>query len=307
MRRTLTTAIALVTLLTVLAVPAAAGPRTTFPDVIPLPTGFQPEGIVIGNGTDFYVGSLADGSIYKGSVLTGEGEVLVSGEAGGIAVGLAFDGRRNVVWAAGGPVGNVVAYDATTGAKVFEAQLGPGFVNDAIVAHDGLYLTNSFAPELYRLPLTGSSLPDPAAVETIALSGEFEFLPGEFNTNGIETTPDGKGLIIVHSSLGKLYRVDTVSGEATEIDLGPGSVASGDGLVRIGRTLYVVQNFFNQIAEIRLDGGARSGTITDVITDPDFRIPTTADIRGGAIYAVNARFDTAPTPDTEYEVVRVRR
>jgi hypothetical protein len=34
-------------------------------------------------------------------------------------------------------------------------------------------------------------------------------------------------------------------------------------------------------------------------------VPTTIAAFGDALYAVNARFDTPPTPDTDYDVVRV--
>lgn len=43
------------------------------------------------------------------------------------------------------------------------------------------------------------------------------------------------------------------------------------------------------------------------ITDPRFRIPTTAAAWGDRLYLPNARFDVEPTPDTEYDVVAVRQ
>ena len=43
------------------------------------------------------------------------------------------------------------------------------------------------------------------------------------------------------------------------------------------------------------------------ITDPAFDVPTTVDDFGKSLYVVNARFTTTPTPDTEYNVVRVHR
>jgi hypothetical protein len=48
-------------LLLVLALPVAA--EHPFSEIIPLPTGFQPEGITTGNGTEFFAASLADGAI----------------------------------------------------------------------------------------------------------------------------------------------------------------------------------------------------------------------------------------------------
>jgi sugar lactone lactonase YvrE len=101
--------------------------------------------------------------------------------------------------------------------------------------------------------------------------------------------------------------VDPTTGTATRIDLGTGSVPNGDGILLQGKTLYVVQNVLNQIAVVKLDPDFTSGTIVDTITSPSFRVPTTIAKFGDALYAVNARFDTPPTPDSEYEVVRVTR
>lgn len=44
-----------------------------------------------------------------------------------------------------------------------------------------------------------------------------------------------------------------------------------------------------------------------MITDADFDIPTTVMSFANGRYAVNARFTTPVTPDTEYGVVRVDR
>ena len=49
-----------------------AGAEQVFPKNLALPNGIQPEGIATGRGTDFFVGSLADGRIYKGDLRTGE-------------------------------------------------------------------------------------------------------------------------------------------------------------------------------------------------------------------------------------------
>jgi hypothetical protein len=67
----------------------------------------------------------------------------------------------------------------------------------------------------------------------------------------------------------------------------------------------VVQNAFNQVAVIRLSPDYSSGEVTDLITSPLFRVPTTIAGFGSKLYVVNARFGTPPTPDTDYEVVLV--
>jgi hypothetical protein len=292
-----------------LAPPANAG--NPGPEIIPLPDGFRPEGIVLARSPYGYAGSLADGAIYRFNLLTGEGSLLVAGAEGRVAVGLAYDKHTNYLFVSGGTTGNAYVYDATTGAEASVYQLtteDTTFINDAIVTREAVYFTDSSRPVYYRLPLSpGGGLPEPTAVEEIPLGGDFVFVPGAFNSNGIEATPGGRWLLIVHSSRGELYRVEPETGVATLIDLGGGAVPSGDGLLRDGHTLYVVQNFLNQIAVIDLGAEFSEGAITEVISDPNFRIPTTIAGLGPYLYVVNARFDTPPAPDTEYEVVRIDR
>ena len=287
-----------------------AAPAQAFPDVIPLPNGFQPEGIASGNGTTFYVGSIPTGAIYRGDLRTGEGAILVQAQAGRSATGLKYDPRTGLLFVAGAGTGYAYIYNGQTGANVAAIQLttSPSFINDVIVTRDAAYFTNSSQPELYRVPLDNNGEPLLTS-ETIPLSGDYQFdpTPNVFNANGIAATPNGKTLIIVNTVDGALYTVDPESGVATRIDLGGAAVVNGDGILLQGKTLYVVQNFFNRIAVVDLSPDLTSGTIVDTITSSNFRIPTTIARFGDSLYAVNARFDTPPTPNTEYNVVRVPR
>jgi sugar lactone lactonase YvrE len=310
-------------LLLAVASPGSTADRSPYPEVIPLPTGFQPEGIVVGAGSSFFVGSLVDGTIWKGDLRTGRGEVLVTPSDVRTAVGMDDDRGGSRLFVAGGPFGAAYVYDTRTGETLASYQLTGEltFVNDVIVTRDAAYFTDSFRPVLYKLPLgRGGALPDQSEIEEISLTGDYQlleplldFLP--INSNGIVATPSGKWLIIAHTALGKLYRVDPATGEATEIDLGGAAVPSGDGLVLAGRTLYVVQNFLNQIGVVDLDPGFTTGTVGEAIVSEAFRIPTTADRFGSSLYAVNARFDVAPppfvgtlpSPGVEFEVVKVGR
>ena len=281
-----------------------------FPDVIPLPNGFRPEGIAVGTGSTFYVGSIPTGAVYRGDLRTGEGEVLVPAQSGRAAIGLKYDERTGLLFVAGGPTGFAFVYDGETGESVGAIQLTtlPSFINDVVITNDAAYFTNSFQPFLYRVPLENNGeLPATPTVEEIPLGGDYQFTPGAFNANGIAATPNGKTLIIVNSTEGALYTVDPNTGVATRIDLGTGAVPNGDGILLQGKTLYVVQNQLNQIAVIRLNADLTAGEIVETITSPNFRVPTTIARFGNSLYAVNARFGTPPTPDTEYEVVRVRR
>jgi len=279
-----------------------------FPELIPLPNAFQPEGIASGSGTTFFVGSIPTGAVYRGDLLTGEGAVLVPVQAGHNSIGLKYDPRTELLFVAGGTTGKAFIYDAVSGANIAEIQLTPppAFINDVVITTDAAYFTNSSQPVLYKVPLTNTGeLPSLPVSVALPLSSEFQFIPGAFNANGIDALPNGKTLIIVNSSTGTLYQVDAASGHASRIDLGTGSVPRGDGILLRGKTLYVVQNALNQVAVVELSSDLSTGEIASLLTSPLFRVPTTIAGFGDALYVVNARFGTPPTPDTEYEVVLV--
>jgi sugar lactone lactonase YvrE len=281
--------------------------KERFPEVIQLPTGFRPEGIEIGNGTTFYVGSVANGAIYRGDLRTGNGAILVPGVAGRAATGIELD-DHNRLFVAGAGTGNAYVYDASTGALIRTYGLGTPpatFINDVVVTNGAAYFTDSRQPVLYRVPIAPNGTLGDA--ETIPLGGDYEHVDGQFNLNGIDATPNGKALVAVQSFGGKLYRIDPASGDATLISLGGASVPNGDGILLDGKTLFVVQNQLNQVAVIALDPALSAGQIITLITDSDFSVPTTVDEFGSRLYAVNARFGQ-PNPDLlPYEVVQVRK
>ena len=290
--------------------PALKLSANTWPVTINLPNGWLPEGVVAGRGHVIYAGSRRHGAIYAADLRTGQGFVAVPPQQGRIAVGLAFDRRTNYIFVAGGPAGAAYVYDASTGESLQAYQLagpGPTFVNDAVVTRDAAYLTDSLQPVIYRIPLgPGGRLPEPGAVATMPLGGEYQHLPG-FNANGIESTPAGDRLILVQSNIGLLFNVDPNTGEAATIDLGGYSVTAGDGILLQGKTLYVVRNQLNLIAEIKLAPGHSSGSLVDEHTNPNFDIPTTLDRFGDGLYVVNARFSSGTSPDLTYTIVRLER
>lgn len=282
---------------------AAGGPA--FPGTITLPRGFQPEGIAI-RGNTFYVGSIPTGAIYRGNLRTGAGAVFVQGATGRAAIGIELD-NRNRLFVAGGPTGQAFVYNARTGALIRSYMLAsaPTFINDVVVTRRGAYFTDSRQARLYRVAIgPGGRLA--ATVQTIPLAPPFQ-LQGAFNANGIDATPNGRWLIIVQSSTGKLFRVDPTTGATTEISLGGESVPNGDGILLDGRTLYVVQNQLNRIAVIRLNATLTSGRVVTRITDTRFAVPTTIDDHGRRLYAVNARFGASSPSTTDYQVVQVRK
>ncbi|MGH1552615.1 hypothetical protein ACRAWF_12565 [Streptomyces sp. L7] len=85
--------------LTALAVTAGTGTAransstaaAAWPTEFPLPNGWLPEGIAIGSRPYAYMGSRANGAIYRTDLRTGEGKVLSEGATGLVSVGLKLD------------------------------------------------------------------------------------------------------------------------------------------------------------------------------------------------------------------------
>jgi sugar lactone lactonase YvrE len=300
MRRIVLAAVAAVLLV---AVPAGAAP---FPDRIDLPDGFAPEGITIAPGGIFYTGSLLNGAIFRGSVRTGEGSVFIPPQEGRVAVGMKF--HRGLLFVAGGDTGDAYVYDATSGADVrLYSFTETGFINDVIVTRDAAWFTDSFNPVLYKVPLDRTGRPgDQSDVEVLPLTGDIVFGP-DFNTNGIEATPDGSTLIIVQTNTGKLFTVDAQTGVTSEIDLGSDNVSLGDGLLLDRFNLYVVQGFLNVVAKVHLAPDLSSGVVVSRTGDEGFDIPTTVAEFQNRLYLVNARFTTPPAPDVEYWITKIRK
>lgn len=286
-----------------LAPAAAAAPP--FPETVSLPDGFAPEGIESGRGTTFFVGSLAGGAVYRGDLRTGDGSVLVPADDT-VAVGLFYETARDRLWVAGGATGELRVYDAS-GGRLLETYVFPdaGFLNDVTIARHAVYATDSVNPQLAVVPLgPGGRLPSPSDAGTLPLTGDITYREG-FNANGIVSAQGGRWLVLVQSNTGRLFRVDPVTGVTRGIALGGADLVNGDGLELRGRTLYAVQNRDNQVAAVTLGPSLLSGTVRSVITDADLDVPTTVTVTAGRLWAVNARFGTAPTPTTEYDVVRL--
>jgi sugar lactone lactonase YvrE len=268
----------------------------SFPETFPVPAGSQPEGIASGKGTTLYVGSRANGSVYRADARTGRGAVLVPGQPGRGAFGLKR--RGGALYVAGGPTGFGYVYDARTGANRGAHDFDGQFVNDVVVTRKAAYFTDSNKPFLYVWP-RGRRAGEPYA---LPITGDFVYGEG-LNANGIAAARGGRTLILVASATGALYTADARTGVTKRIDAPP--VVNGDGLLLRGRTLHVVQNRLNKIAVLRLDRRLTRARLVTELTDPDFDVPTTIAALGRRLYAVNARFSSPQTPETTYDVVKV--
>jgi hypothetical protein len=284
-----------------------------FPGEIALPAGFQPEGIAVGRGATFYVGSLTDGTVLRGDLRTGATTILTEPVGPFSTIGVEVD-PWNRVWVAGGVSGTGRVYDGSSGellaAYSFTAPF-ESFVNDVLVTPSAAYFTDSGTandpdpaqfrlagePRLFVVPLgPGGALGDPASVATVPVDAPDITFP---NLNGIEWVP-GHGLVVGHTAGEVLFWVDPATGATDPVDLAVPLVGN-DGIVGRGATLYVVENALAQISVLRVSADG-SATVTDVLPVVGSDTPTTAGLFGSALYAVDARFDAGTGP---YAVFRV--
>lgn len=283
-----------------LAAPAVAAPPEK---LIVLPGAKSAEGITAGRGTTFYAGDLFAGDIYRGDVRRGTAELFIDVPAGRNAIGMSADVRHDLLFVAGGFTGQAYVYDLRAGKTVAVyqfAEANAGMVNDVTMTADGAWFTDSLQAKLYFVPV--GHFGRLGEVRTLALTGPAGDTSGEFNNNGITTSPDSRSLIVAHSTRGELAKVDPRTG-ASETISGV-SVPGADGIVRAGRTMWVVHS--NQVSRFRLNHNTTAGVPEKVITSPLFQSVTTAAKFGGRLAVVNAKFDTGfpPTAD-QYEVVVV--
>lgn len=281
---------------------AAPADATHFRDtylINPAGTAADPDVFPEGVATDrrhFYVGSTTDGTIYRGRLSGKVARPFLLGNADrSQAIGLAVDAGK--LFVAGGMTGKVFVYNIRSkrliGSFVVPNPGDPTFVNDLDVAPDGsVYVTDSFRPTLFRIDPGDYRNTSP---QTLTVFRDFTGtvlpqLPG-FNLNGVVATPNGKFLILANSAAESLYRVRLRDKQVREIGL-PHTPVAGDGLVLLGRRLYVVerQGDIGLLVKVRLNSRFSSGHVLSRTTYPSFNDPTTAAFARGRLLVVNSQF-----------------
>ena len=209
--------------------------------------------------------------------------------------------RRERLFVAGGTGGDGRVVSALTGRILvnYEFTTADSFVNDVVLGDDAAFFTDTRNPVLYVVPVgRHGSLPDPTGFQTLPLPPEL------IGLNGIAETPDRRALLVIQSSTGTLFRIDTSTGAATPVDLAGENLGNGDGLLLDGRTLYAVQNRLNTVAVVRMSRDGTSGTVLGRVTDPSFDVPTTVAKFFDRLYLPNARFGADP-PATTFTAVAI--
>jgi hypothetical protein len=223
-------------------------------------------------------------------------------------VGLLVDDARNTVWvtnsdpgaglrtaaATQGKLAAIATYDATTGEPKAYYDLGSlsagaHFANDiALDAAGNAYITDSFAPLVYKIDTTGKA--SIFAQSPLFLAGD------GFNLNGIAWLEDGYLLVGKYNS-GELFRISTTDPTDIQPVKLPEALAGADGIHLIdSEHLLVVQNLgVDRTVELTSTDGWQSATILREEAS-EISMPTAAATVGDDIYVLNSRLDTLFDP-----------
>ncbi len=173
------------------------------------------------------------------------------------------------------------------------------FANDATVdAAGNIYVTNSFSPVIYRIT------PEYQVSEFLRSQ---RFAGDGFQLNGIDAFrgPDGEQVLIVaNSTQGTLTRIPLADPAAMQTVQLPGDAKlfSADGVTRItdGELVVIANSPVQAQGEgedvpptayfLRSDDHWLSARITRRELR-DWQFPTTADLRGGQVYALSAKLN----------------
>jgi hypothetical protein len=197
-------------------------------------------------------------------VKTGDAALLSGGEGAGrtFCTGMKLDAKKRL-WVCGGSQGKVQLINTSDGSLIkswdLRALYNAGFINDCIIAdNEYIYFTDSQMQKIYRADVR----PDqPGDIEQwLTFTNQQIPYAGGTNANGIEVTPDGKYLLVVISSSGTLYRINTSTKEISQIPLNT-PITSGDGLWLENNKLYVSRNATGKIFPVLLNADYSAGTV----------------------------------------------
>lgn len=282
------------------SLPATSSPATTAntPAIGPvppatiafsLPAGFgYPEGIAVDPTTGrAYVTSSPTGAVAVADPDDSAASVwLPAGSDGrGLTLGIEFD--RDSVWIVSPPA--IWEYGTDGALRGHHVAEGSAFLNDLAVTDAGVFVTDSFTPKLWYLPLgSAADAPLQLGLDMAAVSSSFTEGTG---LNGIEGLPDGT-LVAVHFSNGSLFHIDPVGASVEAIDLGGALLTVGDGMVLVGDDLWVTRGAAgDSIDRVTLCASYRCGTVVAGGQDPSLSFPTDVERRNDLLLVVNSQFD----------------
>lgn len=264
------------------------------------------------------------GAVYTGSALTGNlvrltlagKQIATVAPAGSLLatepfpslLGMKVDALGRI-WIAGGRTGQMGVVDPKTGKLLgkFEVPTPAGsLINDVVIAGGNAYFTDSLAPTLWRVTASGDRIGD--LEPWLQFTGTpLEYTKPGANLNGIAATDNGRYLMVVQMNKGLLFRIGIEDKQVLPVDIGGESVATGDGLVLDGRTLYVVRQGEQEIVTIALAQDYASGKVVSRFKNPALAWPATAAKVGDRLLVVNTQFNrrTSKDPVLPFSIVSV--
>jgi hypothetical protein len=279
------------------APPAATTPATTGPVPVstldepqhhsPVPIAWHEE------SRTFFVGTVDDGSVYRGSIDDPTVPVFLQGEPGRMATGMDITGGKIVV--AGGLQGDIRVYDLQTRAQVGTFSTGAGgFLRNLLVTDAGdVWATDTVRPVLWHLTqeqvATGSGTPS-----SIPLAPEIPHIRTPDNVEGIVALIVTR-LVVVKFADGTLYRIDldpAVPNGRTITPITGAAVSLGSGMILDGTRLVVADE--NGVSVVELNADASSATLVTRLRDPSFHDATAVARVGDRYLVVNAGWNDPP-------------
>jgi sugar lactone lactonase YvrE len=264
------------------------------PSVIDLPGDRAfPESITATSEGMLYVGSLGAGGIYRVKPHTYKAESWIKPGAFGTRsiLGVLVDEKSNTLWACSNnlsEVGVSVAgsdtkatlkgFDLKTGAGKQSAEL-PGehtFCNDIAIGQDGsVYVTNTAAPQILRLPPGGRQLEVWITDPLLAVPA------GAVGLDGIAFGTDGNLYVDTYTP-GKVFRIDVEGGKAgtvSSINLSR-VLVQADAIRPLREHEFLIVEGGGRLDRMVIDGdSARIDTLKDGLV-----VPTGATIAGRSIW-----------------------
>lgn len=289
---------------------------------------YFPEGIAVDDGGNFYVGSVAHGTITRASLF--DGTLAMPFDTSGMQAAVGMLVHDGALWVcnsspATGDIAEVVAFELETGEELVRHafpsdagnEQGSGFCNDITFDTDGnLYATDSFGDaatnpdgarrsRIVRVP--AADLMNAGSAEVWLEHDDFEVPSNAFGLNGLDA--DGASrLFVVRADGGRIFEIpieaDGAAGEPAAVATSD-TLASGDGMKLWGDSLLLVQS--STLTRVSLTDGE-----VTLLTEPSLATEflTTFALFGSAAWVVEGQldhllgFDQAP-PELPFRVLRV--
>lgn len=300
-------------LLGALLAAGCAGSAPVPDEILVQDPGLYPEGVEW-DGTQFLVSSAARGTV---TAVHDDGSLEEFAAADGItsSLGLHIDAPRGRLLVAGADFAAVgdprvageaklAIHDLSTGRRRHLVDLaalrpqGRHLANDVTVDPDGnAYVTDSLSPLIYKVTPDGRAS---VLVEDPRLTGE------GIGLNGIEYLPSGD-LLVSLASARTLYRIPLdAPQQPAEVRLSEPLAADGLLLLPDGAVVTPAP-FHPAVLELRSDDSWASARVTRRHATTPVATTTTAALRDGAVYALNAHFAEmgGPQPVGAFEIFRV--